>query len=253
MLIFDQLNESLRQFVELHPRLRAGTGEYSVPFRGTLFGTNDAAEVAAQLADTRVDVLWLGSNPNVPSSVANILHGAGDDYPRFEQHLGSRLYSPAPVGKKTQWEPATARGGWSVYIAALPRLDRVAFANVIPWGSSVAAAFLNPLRAADQDLHNAVIQFSLEQYREIEKAFRPRLLLVPYSVGRSPSFEATELAGHRDDEAHLVPGTRFRYRLRRGPVPMLFVPHPSALRLDRDAREAVVQALGAVVRESLAV
>lgn len=76
------------------------------------------------------------------------------------------------------------------------------------------------------------------------------LILVPYSVARSPSFRNTELA-IPGDEGHVVPGTRFRYRLRRGPVSTLFVPHPSALRLDCDGRKAVVLALGALAREAL--
>lgn len=247
MLLFDELNDALRAFVARNPRLRPGTGEYSVPFRGTLFGTNVATEVAARLADARVDVLWLGSNPNVPSSVAAILRGVGDDHRRFEAHLGSGLYAPAPVGRTTPWEPATARGGWAVYLAALPRRDLVAFANVIPWGSSVAAEFLDPLRKEDPELHDAVIRFSLEQLERIKAALRPRLVLVPFSVARSRSFAGTDLAERPDDETHRVPGTTFRCRLRRGPVPTLFVRHPSSLRLSAGNREAVTSALASVV------
>jgi hypothetical protein len=251
MVVFDELNDALRAFVARHPRLRPGTGEYSVPFRGTLFGTNVASEVSARLSDTRVDVLWLGSNPNVPSSVANILHAAGDDHPRFEAHLGSGLYAPAPIGRTSAWEPATARGGWAVYLAALPRRDRVAFANVIPWGSAVAGKFLDPLRKDAPELHDAVIRFSLEQLQRIKAAFRPRLMLVPFSVARSRSFAGTDLAERPDDESHLVPGTTFRFRLRRGPVPTLFVRHPSSLRLTVDGRTAVTSALASVVASAV--
>ena len=75
--IFDEFNEAIHTFVTAPGRaaLMAGTGSYSVPFRGTLFGCADRLGVARALATRRVDVLWLGANPNVPASGANITGG----------------------------------------------------------------------------------------------------------------------------------------------------------------------------------
>lgn len=72
--IFHAFNQRIPHFVRKPAtrRLRAGTGAYSTPFRGTLFGLSDAEAVSRRLRTRRVDPLWLGANPCVPRSLKNI-------------------------------------------------------------------------------------------------------------------------------------------------------------------------------------
>jgi hypothetical protein len=67
-------------------RLRPGTGCYSTPFRGGLFGEMKASDVTKQLS-RGVDVLWLGTNPCVPRSLDNIIDPPPDsgDFSIFEE------------------------------------------------------------------------------------------------------------------------------------------------------------------------
>src|SRR5206468_2327365 len=55
-------------------KLLPGTGYYSTPFRGGLFGETESDAVAKQLSRSDVDVLWLGTNPCVARSLENIIH-----------------------------------------------------------------------------------------------------------------------------------------------------------------------------------
>src|SRR5256885_10517020 len=63
--IFRGFNEEISAFVRRteNRRLLPGTGHYSTPFRGELFGLSDGAAVTRALQTRRVDALWLGSNP----------------------------------------------------------------------------------------------------------------------------------------------------------------------------------------------
>jgi hypothetical protein len=120
MNVFDSFNAKIRDFVERpeNARLRRGTGAYSAPFRGTLFGMDRAADVAPLVDREGVDVLWLGSNPNVPTSVKYILDDTGDDFPEFEDHLKAGLYaSPG-------WDAKAVGRGWAIYRMALQRAGR---------------------------------------------------------------------------------------------------------------------------------
>lgn len=87
----DRLNSAIFGFVSRpeNDRLRCGTGGYSTPFRGTLFGEVESAKVDAILQHTPVDVLWMGSNPNVPQSLRGILDPT-DQGREFESFLRQR-------------------------------------------------------------------------------------------------------------------------------------------------------------------
>ncbi len=73
--IFEVINNSISDFVENQENkaLKRGTGSYSIPFRGSIFGEIETAKVLSKLNAESVDVIWLGSNPNVPESLDAIL------------------------------------------------------------------------------------------------------------------------------------------------------------------------------------
>jgi len=73
--IFEVINNNISDFVENQENkaLKRGTGSYSIPFRGSIFGEIETAKVLSKLNAESVDVIWLGSNPNVPESLDAIL------------------------------------------------------------------------------------------------------------------------------------------------------------------------------------
>jgi hypothetical protein len=80
--------------------LRPGTGYYSTPFRGGLFGEVRAEAVAMRLPTHGVDVLWLGANPCVAKSLDNILNspsGSGH-FPSFEKQIASGFFGSSRWG-----------------------------------------------------------------------------------------------------------------------------------------------------------
>lgn len=61
--IFEAINNSISDFVENQENkaLKRGTGSYSIPFRGSIFGEIETAKVLSKLNAESVDVIWLGS------------------------------------------------------------------------------------------------------------------------------------------------------------------------------------------------
>jgi hypothetical protein len=145
--------------------------------------------------------------------------------------------------------PRVARrvgGGWATYRDALKRVipgsstDAVAFANFIPWGSSLTKQFLGPLRAEHPRLLDDVLAFADRLNVAIVQALRPRLLILPRSLADSPVLASTPL-GRAERTRREVKLSRSAFRfvigtLERGDdaYPAAFLPHPSSLRTDRE-------------------
>lgn len=125
-------------FVEEHPDLKRLTGESNVFFRGGVFGTSSARKIQKHLEEgRRVEILWLGSNPN------------GDrikNFTEFESELNSDRISPTvdrwdPVGgtEVNQWFWRSFRDEFVNPL--LPEDERdwqnapVLIANFVPWES----------------------------------------------------------------------------------------------------------------------
>jgi hypothetical protein len=122
--IFESVNQQIFDFVHesANRRLMPGSGSYSTPLRGKLFGESETTAVARQLETRRVDVLWLGTNPCVPRSLENILnpHCREGNFPDFEKQMASGLFSSRRWDEEgnpsTDWNPIDEpRGGYIVY------------------------------------------------------------------------------------------------------------------------------------------
>ncbi len=269
--LFDHLNTEIASFVHApeNRRLRPGTGCYSALFRGSLFGMDRAADVAAQLGRRRVRVLWMGMNPNMPRSLEYILKPpAGDgDYPSFERQRASGYFAswkwdgdvPRP-----DWNPIQKpKGRWKVYrdvLAALGPLDDVAMANFLPWGSKNVNAFVTAVGDMDPRLLDRLFAFADDLNGQIIEALSPKLLVVPFSLGRSRRLDGLRTTGVSMGSAkglrdETVSGVTPRFtfslgqcRVGRAVVPTLYLRHPSGLQYSREAldriEEALVKALG---------
>lgn len=264
-------NLRIRDFVSQHPNrnLLPGTGYYSTPFRGSLFGQVRSAAVMKQLSHKSVDVLWLGTNPCLPRSLEYIIHppDSRGDFPGFEKQMTSGFFGSskwdASGEPSPDWNPIERpTGGWHVYRDLLSRvahLDCVAMANVIPWGSQNAEALVTQLGAANRPLLGRALEFADDLNAEIVQTLMPRLMVVPFSLGRSHSLDAVHPLGLTLKEAidvkrHTIPlpdGTFSCYtgRSRRGTlmVPTVFLPHPASLRLSRESKKGLVAALARIL------
>jgi len=256
--IVESVNQQILDFVQqpANRRLMPGTGAYSTPFRGTLFGVSEASAVAEKLNTQRVDALWLGSNPNVPRSLANILNpecGAGD-FPDFLRQMRSGLFfswrwdaqgKPSP-----DWNPIqqTTRR-WSVYRDVLMRrfgsVDRVTMANCIPWGSKDTKEFISKLGESNPELLKRALAFADDLITGVITSLRPKVILVPFSFGKERQLDkvhhfSVARAEAVDCQECSIRTSRGRFRFfrasyRRGAfeTTIAYVPHPAALRLPK--------------------
>lgn len=250
-------------------RLRPGTGSYSTPFRGGLFGKTKSSDVARLTVRRRVDVLWLGANPAVRSSLENILNrGAGlGDFPSFERQIQSGFFGSCKWANgvpTADWNPIeTPRGGWRIYqrlLVTISRLEHVAMANVIPWGSQDAKTFLRKLHARDPALLRRVLEFADDLNVEIVETLKPKLLVVPLSLARQRELDAiapigVSLSKTTDVSRHevLLPEGRFKFftgvcQRGRYAVPTVFLRHPASLRLSVQSRVRLVSRVGEIVK-----
>jgi hypothetical protein len=248
--------------------LRAGTGYYSTPFRGSLFGEVKAADVAKQLCSRGVDALWLGTNPCVPDSLNNVINPPADsgDFPSFKSQIESGFFGSSrwgPNGKpEADFNPIEKpTGNWQVYrdvLAEIAQLDCVAMANFIPWGSENGDALVNKLGTANRPLLERALEFADDLNAQIVQALAPKLVVVPFSLGRNRKFDAVRLsdltlARAIDSRPHRVPLPEGAFsfhtgRCQRGSLTVrtVFLPHPASLRLHSEAKkrlEGVVKAL----------
>lgn len=259
-------NRRIWDFVHLNANRRnllPGTGCYSTPFRGSLFGEAASDAVAKHLPRLGVDVLWLGTNPCVPRSLEHIVHpprGRGD-FPTFEHQMESGLFGSwlwdDRGNRSPDWNPIERPlGNWHVYrdmLSKMARMDRVAMSNFLPWGSKNADALIETLGAANRPLLDRMFEFADELNAEIVQALAPKLLVVPFSLGRNSRFDGVRplgltLARAVDSREHVVGLSQGTFRFytghcRRGrlTVHTVFVRHPSSLRLGGDDKKRVVE------------
>lgn len=248
--------------------LRPGTGWYSTPFRGSLFGKTDSASVARLLGRRTVDALWLGANPGVRGSLQNILDsrsGKGD-LPSFRCQIDSGFFGSWRWTDGTaapDWNPIDEpKGGWRIYRALLHEVsqpDQIAMANLIPWGSQDATTFVRELDAREPALLRRLLEFADELNVYIVEILRPKLLIVPLSLGRNRALNAARSTGVSLMQAREVvprvvsldegPFKFFTGYCERGrvTVPTVFLRHPASLRLSVESRSRLVRQVGRVV------
>jgi hypothetical protein len=257
-------NQRIWDFVHQRANLSLlpGTGYYSAPFRGRLFGEDTSAAVAKQLQTRRVDVLWLGANPCVPGSLSHILRpprGRGD-LPGFEMQMKSGLFGSC------RWDSSgncsgdfnpieTPERNWRVYQRLIARIARpkwVAMANVIPWGSKSTEDLIGRLGETNSPLLKRILEFADDLNIEIVKALSPRLMVVPLSLARSRRLCAVRpwglaLSQAIDSKSHtmVLPEGNFMFYTAYCPrgnldVRAVFLRHPASLRLSGESKKRVV-------------
>jgi len=271
------VNQLILESAMRHTRLRHGTGEAALAFRGQLFGSHEVHNIDEHLRrGERVDVLWFGSNPNVPESLENILYDGDpdDSYSTFTRCLKAGRVSPQRDGQPDfNVVGPDARRGWRHVRDALAMcdgvsLERVIMANAIPWGSSPDLDTL--LRALDRllpDLLKDVLLVSEELISTIVSVLRPRLILVPRSLSESKLLKKHArghplLAPGKNDKkataatwrngtrkVHYYTGT---FVTEGASTPLLFLPHPAGLRVGNDGRPEFLDDLRCTVTNLLA-
>jgi hypothetical protein len=278
MSLVGDLNAEITRFVsdERNARLRAGTGGYSTPFRGQLFGKRRASEVDAELAKGRtVDVLFLGANPNCPESLKAISGERDDsDWADFERQAGSDEFGHLAATEDRRWDPLHdpeslgrgQRASWAFYTDCLRDaaggLDAVALANVLPWGSADVDALVRAARAADPGLPDRIAAFAEGQLTRMITTLRPKVVVCPKSVASKPWARALCVSTSRVSPPRNVGPTEVAgrgYRFLRAEMtgafhglPILFIDHPSALRyVKAEHRPRIGDALRAGLRDAL--
>jgi hypothetical protein len=269
--IVRRVNRRIYDFVHrsANRKLLPGTGYYSTPFRGGLFGETESDAVTKQLSRSGVDVLWLGTNPCVERSLENIIHppaGRGD-FPSFEHQMESGLFGSCLWDSRgnpsRDWNPIERpAGNWHVYrdmLSKIARLERVAMSNFLPWGSKNADVMVKKLCATNQPLLDRMLEFADDLNAEIVETLAPKLLIVPFSLGRNSRFDLVRrlgltLAEALDSREHTIalPLGAFTFytgHCRRGrlTVRTVFLRHPSSLRLGGDEKRRVVNGVAKVL------
>ena len=251
-------NQHIFDFVRkrANVRLRPGTGSYSAPFRGSLFGVSEGEAVAKRLKTRQVDALWLGTNPCVSRSLEHILNtrsGEGD-FEDFKRHMKSGSFPALRWDVQgmpsADWNPLqNPTATWMVYrdvLAAIFDLEAITMANFIPWGSQNADALADGLDSVDPDLLRDVVGFADTLNEEIVKTLRPRLLVVPLSLGRHKRLapKSIALASAKDVRPHHVATPEGRVTFYTGTcersgatIPTVYARHPSSLQLSVESRK----------------
>lgn len=230
------------------PPAQTGPGRYSSPFRGSLFGHSKSEDVARELQTRRVDVLWLGSNPGVRESLQQIVNptSGNADLPELERQSASGLFSAR------RWISSIASEGWNqverprggckvyrdVFMSMFGTLSAVAMANFIPWGSQDMKTSVVQLGEMGAALLTRAVECADAINVDIVRALRPRLLVVPFSLGKNGRFGRTYPAGvtiaqASDVRRQAIAGVEFvtgmcqRAEMQ---VPTIYEPHPSWFR-----------------------
>jgi hypothetical protein len=195
--------------------------------------------------------------------------GGGGDFPDFQRQVESGLLASSRWDEQGRsspdWNPIqNPKGNWKVYhdlVALVARLDCVAMANFIPWGSRSTEELLTRLGAANRPLLERMLAFADEINSDIMRALTPRLVIVPFSLGRNRALDkvwpiGVALANSSDSRCHSVsvPGSKFMFytaTLRQGTliVPAVFLRHPASLRLCSDGKQRVIEAVASVIRK----
>lgn len=268
MDFFQSLDRQIFDFVEApeNRRLRAGTGSYSTHFRGMLFGQKASVAVAAKIQAQRVDVLWLGANPSVPTSLERILDPHADDahFNTFLAQMKSGMFSQHAVEPNADfipWNPIqNPTKNWVIYNRILSNpavadIDAVAMANIFPWGSKEMVDLAAGIRGLDRSLWHRVTEFANHINIQIVEALRPKLLIVPRSVGGADRPASKELRGMglvESDAKELISGAvtidgkQRKYSTGicvrgRIEVPVAYLPHPASLKITTLGRAQIVE------------
>ena len=270
------LHTQLRAFVSKteNSALLRGTADYSVLFRGTVFGHDRMDEVQSALTSgRRVDVLWLGANPNAPESIKAILDGSASDATPAPGAAFDRQIDYGFLGHTTpdgrSWDPLNnPPGPWKIYRDAL-QLSGVAastlMANVIPWGSANMGSLIRPLHEMDPALTSRALQFVDELNAQLVEIVRPRLLVLPLSIADNaairkiaPTFGLLFDSMEHREELRVPTNGQSRKRclvglVRRGSrtVPAVVLPHPSAWRCKIEERSTLIQEVASVVNQAV--
>jgi hypothetical protein len=268
--IADTSNQRIYDFVHQtsNLRLRSGTGAYSTPFRGTLFSLSNTGEVGQQLMTRQVDALLLGTNPCVPQSLDHVLNppGGSGHFADFEHQMKSGSFGALKWDQhgnsSADWNPIQKpTGTWAVYrnvLGGVYDLDAVTMANFIPWGSQNADALLKGIGLVDPSLLKEMLAFADELNVEIVRALRPKLLVVPFSLGRNERLAPRGLSmkSARDIRPHHLPTTEGRVTFYTGvcarggsSVPAVYVRHPSSLQLSVESRRRLVDKMVRVLAD----
>jgi len=259
----ERFNDDIYSFVNCagNEALLEGTGSYSTPFRGSLYGEVDARKVDAELIKRGgVDVLWMGSNPNVQDSLKSILNASNDrkQLDSFIDPCNRRMYSEQGFDGGPGFDPIhhPSTRGWKLYnqlISKVGDIDSVAMANFVVWGSANFDKFLSEISIMDRLLLQRILAFSVELNLNIVKTLNPKLIVVPFSLGRNASLksiapEYLRLGKHCRE--HKVFGLKraFTFYLQDSPegIPstrILHVPHPSSLRFGVEAEQQIIEAV----------
>ncbi len=187
--VFYKINKAVLDFVNQPDTaiLKNGTGSWSIPFRGTLFNTNKTKDVISELnSGKKVDVLWLGSNPNVPNSIDAIVNNKNLSYiDGFIEQMESEYFS------EFEWDPINKpSGGWRFYSDIFNDSNlNVLMYNYIVWGSGDFETFIKDMSNYDRKNGTRVltklINFSNELTKHIIKVFQPKLVFVPKSIAEA--------------------------------------------------------------------
>jgi hypothetical protein len=206
----------------------------------------------------------MGSNPNVPESIANIElspYGASD-FDAFERQRNSGFFSErkwdSHGNSLPEWNPIrTPKGGWAIYSQAFARvvdLDAVTMANYLPWGASTLRSLNEKLHALDPGLASRALEFARNLNEEVVAALQPRLVVVPLSL-RSGGETSLSLMQAVSSETFSYPvgASTFNQVLARhkSGFQCLYLRHPSSMQYDLVARAAVVEEVAKVVEKAI--
>lgn len=150
-------------------------------------------------------MLWFGSNPHIKRSLAMIVsrtRGCGD-FPDFESQCRSGLFGSArwegtnPTSDFSPLQHPERR--WTVYQEVLRKVfgstDACAMANCVPWGSASINDFVRTLSEVDPKLLRRAVAFAEGLTERIISSLKPRLLLVPFSLGNNRCLDAIQRLG----------------------------------------------------------
>jgi hypothetical protein len=261
--IFEESYELIHEFVS-HPensRLKAGTGRYSTLFRGTLFGSTKSSFVSQRLNNEPVKVLWLGSNPNVPDSLQNIVTGNNSghfqDFITQKQsgHFSEVIQTSNSNDASPGWDPINRPNyHWRFYTDIFEQLfgsGHTLMANYVPWGSKDFSQFISQLSILDKNLLQRILDFATMLNLRLIESISPELVIVPKSLCR-PQLKNSHLFSAFSQNVksfHLDAKVPFKFSIYEdtissNKIKFLVSPHPSyTTRLGKEHRESIQLAL----------
>jgi hypothetical protein len=270
------LHDQLREFVTKpeNAALLRGTGDYSVLFRGTLFGLDRMEDVQSELdSGRRADILWLGANPNSPDSIKSILDVAGDSTPAMLDETYDRQIQYGYLGhthpKRGGWDPLNNPSGqWRIYRDALDvngLTENTLMANVIPWGSANMPSLLTALHQLDPLLTLRALRFVDDLNVQLVEAVRPKLVVLPLSIADNgiirsltPAFgllvdsmeqrEVLRFPSNGAERKRCIVGLMRRGSIQ---VPAVVLPHPSAWRCTLSERSTLIQDVASLMGRAI--